>query len=286
SRLARNFYTITDTWPKAPGHRGTDPLSTCMSQDLLSPHLPHIHRVVSHLCRRYYFQTDECQDFRSEVYERLIEDDYAVFRKFQGRASLNTYLTTVISNMLKDYLNRLLGKWRASAEAERMGPIAVLLEQLLVRDGHTFDEAVQILHINRKMEISWRELDRIRARLPHRTRRQMEGEKGLHGLVDPNEGAEAQALEEERAAARQKALEALEEARKLLPDEDQLILMMQGNGFKVADISRTLRLDQKPLYRRIQRIHKDLRDELGRRGIHGLEPEADPDEDSDEDPEE
>src|SRR5690349_21220014 len=111
------------------------------SEDLFLAHLPHIDKVVNHLCRRYHFQTDEAQDFRSSVYERLVEDDYAVFRKFQGRSSLNTYLTIVISNMLKDYLNRLLGKWRPSAEAERMGPIAVLLEQLLVRDGHTFDEA-------------------------------------------------------------------------------------------------------------------------------------------------
>src|SRR5689334_9059220 len=157
----QNFYTITDTWQKAPGHRGTTSSRPCMSEDLFNAHLPHIDKVVDYLSRRYFFQTDECEDFRSSVYEKLIDDDYAVFRKFQGRASLNTYLTTVISNMLKDYLNRLFGKWQPSAEALRMGPIAVHLERLLVRDGYTFDEAVKILQVNRKVELSWQELYRI-----------------------------------------------------------------------------------------------------------------------------
>jgi RNA polymerase sigma factor for flagellar operon FliA len=247
-----------------------------MSQDLFLAHLPDTNKVVTHLCRRYYFQTDECQDFRSYVYEGMVEDDYAVFRKFQGRSSLKTYLTTVISNMLKDYLNRLLGKWRPSAEAERMGRTAILLEQLLVRDGHTFDEAVQILQVNRKVEMSWQELARIAERLPARAHRRMEGEERLLELSDPNERADARALAEERAAAEVKALEALEEARKMLTEEDRLILKMQGDDFSVANISRILRLDQKQLYRRIQRIHKELREELARRGIHGLEPEEDP----------
>jgi DNA-directed RNA polymerase specialized sigma subunit len=178
---------------------------------------------------------------------------------------------------MKDFQNHLWGKWRPSAEAERMGPTAVLLERLLVRDGYSFDEAVQILQVNCKVEMSWRELERMAARLPSRSRRGEEGEESLRELPAPDEGADSRLLEEERAAAHRKALEVLAEARKTLPEEDQLILKMQGGGFKVADIARTLRLDQKQLYRRIQKIHKDLRQELEKRGIHGLEDEGDSD---------
>lgn len=254
--------------------------------DLFLAHLPHIDKVVTHLGRRYHFRAEECQDFRSHVHLKMIEDDYAVIRKFQGRCSLKTYLTTVVSNLMKDFQNHLWGKWRPSAEAERVGPTAVLLERLLVRDGYWFDEAVQILQVNCKVGMSWQELERMAARLPSRVLRRIEGEEGLRDLPAPNERADSRVFDEERAAAHRKALAALEEARKSLPEEEQLILKMQGDGFKVADIARILRLDQKQLYRRILKIHKDLRQMLEDGGIHGPEDDGDPEDwEDDEDPE-
>jgi RNA polymerase sigma factor for flagellar operon FliA len=38
----------------------------------------------------------EADDFASHPKLKLIEDDYAILRKFQGRSSLRTYLTVVI----------------------------------------------------------------------------------------------------------------------------------------------------------------------------------------------
>lgn len=234
---------------------------------LFLAHLAHIEKVVGHLCRRYHFRKEECEDFLGEVKKKLIDDDYAVIRKFQGRSRLTTYLTMVITNYMKDHQNHLWGKWRPSAEAERLGPVAVLLEKLLVRDGYSFNEAAQILQTNNKIEMSWQAFHAIAERLPDRSPRRMEGEEGLRDLASSEESAAEHLAKREREAKRRKALEALREVRKTLPKEDQVVLKMQEGGFSVADISRTLHLDQKQLYRRIQKIYKDLREELERRGI-------------------
>jgi RNA polymerase sigma factor (sigma-70 family) len=236
-------------------------------EDLFLDLLPHIKKVVAHLCRRYYFRKEEHEDFLSHVQVKFIEDDYAVLRKFQGRSSPKTYVTTVVGNLLRDYQNHLWGKWRPSAEAERLGPVAILLERLLVREGYSFDQAVQTLQINHRVEMSWQELADMAARLPSRSSRHIEGEEGIRDLPAPGERADDRVLGQEREAALRKLLEALEEARKILPEEDRLILKMQGDGFSIADIARTLRLEQKQLYRRIQKILKQLREELERRGF-------------------
>lgn len=238
-----------------------------MSEDTFLDHLPHIQKVVAHLCRRYHFRKEECEDFLSLVHEKLIEDDHGVIRKFKGRSSLKTYLTTCVGNLMRDYQNHLWGKWRPSAEALRLGPVAILLDKLLGRDGYSFEEAVQILQVNHKVEMSWQELADMAARLPHRSPRRLEGEEELQNQPSPNERADDQLAIQEREARRRKVFEILQEVRQALPQEDQLVLNMLDRRFSVADISRTLRLDQKQLYRRIQKIYKDLREELGRHGI-------------------
>lgn len=236
-------------------------------EDLFLAHLPHIDKVVAHLCRKHHFRKEECEDFRGCVRLKFVKDDYGILRKFQGRSSLRTYLTTVVSNEMKDYLNHLWGKWRTSAEAKRLGPVAIRLEKLL-RDGLSFDEAVQTLQTNYKVEKSWQELYEIWVQLPDRPPRPpIVGDQVPQDLPSPGDRPDASSEEEEREAVRRKALAALAEVRKALPEEDQLILKMKGNGFTAAQISRVLRLEQKPLYRRIEKILKELREEIERRGF-------------------
>ena len=81
-----------------------------------------IDRIVRFICRRHKISESEAEDFSSEVRLRLVENDYEVFRRFQHRSSLRTYLTIVIQRIYLDYRNHLWGKWRPSAEARRLGP--------------------------------------------------------------------------------------------------------------------------------------------------------------------
>ena len=87
----------------------------------------------------------EQEDFAGFVHLRLIEDDYAILRKFQKRSSLRTYLAAVIERLSLDFCVEKWGRWRPSAMAERLGPVAIVLERLVTRDGHTLEEAIEII---------------------------------------------------------------------------------------------------------------------------------------------
>jgi RNA polymerase sigma factor (sigma-70 family) len=234
---------------------------------LFLANLPHIKKVVAQTCRYCHFRKEEAEDFSSKLMLKIVDNDYAVLRQFQGKSTLKHYLTMVIKRYMLDFQNELWGKWRPSKEAERLGPMAVLLEKLLVRDSLSFDEAVETLQTNHKVEMSWQELDRIAGRLPRRTPRHMEGEEALESVPSPNDRADDRIAEKEKNALRLRAHEALRQALLTIPKEEKVIIQLQWKSFSVAQISRTLGLDQKQLYRRIQKTQEHLRREMERQGI-------------------
>lgn len=230
--------------------------------------LPLIKKVVAQACRRCCFKKETADDFLSEVLDKIMADDYGVLRKFEGKSRLRRYLEVVISRYMLDFQNRLWGKWRPSEMAKRLGLVAIKLDTLLHRNGHSFDEAVEILRTNHKVEMSWQELNEIAAKLPPRTPRHMEGEEALETIASTENPPDAGIVEKEKNALRVRALEILQSALKSVPAEDQVILkMQQWDHFTVAQISRVLGLDQKQLYRRIQKTNEHLRREMERQGI-------------------
>jgi RNA polymerase sigma factor for flagellar operon FliA len=217
-----------------------------------------IDRLIAIAARRHALSAPDAEDFGAWARARLIDDDYAVLRKFGGRSSLATYLTTVLVNFFRDYRNSRWGRWRPSAEAKRRGPIGVRLEELLYRDGHPLREAVQILRsLGAPMTES--ELARLAAVLPQR---QPNGEVSL-------DTAEATAVAVMPSTSVAHELDELLTALVAeLPAEDALITRMRfWSDMSVADIARTLRLEQKPLYRRLDAIQARLRVALEARGI-------------------
>src|ERR1700730_10697811 len=97
--------------------------------------------IVLALARRRGLSADDAADLASMVRLRMMVDDYAILRKFQGRSGLRTYLTVVIDRLFLDERVARWGKWRPSRQARREGPPAVLFERLVMRDGFTFEEA-------------------------------------------------------------------------------------------------------------------------------------------------
>ena len=230
---------------------------------------PWIERTVASLCRRYGLGADEAEDVCSWVELRLIEHDYAAIRKFRGDSSIQTYLVVVVSALFRDYRAAHWGRWRPSAAALRAGPLAVRLETLVYRDGFTLDQAARTLRASGETDLPDRSLVTLLAQLPVR------GPLRPYEAGDaPREGVAAESSAEERVAAdeaerrRQAVLGALERVLERLPQEDRLILRLQfWKGLSVADVSRALRLPQKPLYRRIERILAQLRRELPAEGV-------------------
>jgi RNA polymerase sigma factor (sigma-70 family) len=249
-----------------------------------------ITRMAEHACRRYHMRREEVEDFVQDVHLKIIANDYAVLRKFKEKCLLSTYLNLVIQRALQDRINHLWGKWRPSKRAERLGRVAVDLERLLYRDRLSLPEACQKLRAEGEVKETDLELADLAARL----RPSQPGRRGAvlpdGGAGDPEGtagsgppergpgpfgatigGADERLVKAERAQRRNELLAALAAARAALPDMDQVIFRMFGDGFTVAAIARRLGLEQKPLYPRLQRIIAVLRQTLEQAGFSAAE---------------
>ena len=141
------------------------------ARELLERELPTVERLVAAVCRRHGLEGDDADTFASWLRFRLIDNDYAILRKFEGRSSLRTYLTAVVANLHRDHRIQRWGKWRPCAVARRMGGVAVLLDTYLNRDGHPLDEAIERILLRPGVEEDARDLRAMASRLPRRARR-------------------------------------------------------------------------------------------------------------------
>jgi RNA polymerase sigma factor for flagellar operon FliA len=238
--------------------------------ELYRAHREILDAVIASTCRRFRLSPADADDFAGDFRLRLVREDYAILRQFQGRSSLRTYLRVVVARAFQDWRNARWGKWRVSAEARRLGPIAERLERLVVRDRHTPEEAAEILRTNLGITITQAALDDMLARFPARQGRTFLPAESLEHrpAVDPLPDA---GLERHEAASiARSATRALQAAVGRLPAQDQLILKMRFHDcLGVADIARALHLEQKPLYRRLERLLVDLRRALEQEGLSG-----------------
>jgi len=245
------------------------------AEALFLEHRPLVEQVIRFVCRRRGLRGDEADEFASTVRLRLVQSNYEVFRKFQGRSSLHTYLTVVIQHMAIDFRAARWGKWRASAVARAGGPAAVRLEQLVVRDGMPVADALRQLEGQFPGEVDAPALERIAERLPLRTRRQYVGEELL-------EYAASEAPDAERIlvlAAEQERFERLAGRLKTfmsgLEPSDRVALQMKfERGMRVADIARVLQCDQRRLYRSIDQALARLREMLEAEGVRASDVRA------------
>lgn len=220
-----------------------------------------VDRILAAVSRRHCLGASEADEFAAWARGRLMDNDYAIIRKFQGRASAKTYLSTVLANLYRDYRNSVWGRWRPSAEATRLGPVAVRLEQLLYRDGMSLREASGAL-ASAGCRLGDVELARMAARLPSRPR---DREVALDAsLVATNGDLDRVTTERERLLIQTVIQRAVAE----LGDEDRLILRMRyWDEVSVANIARSLHIEQKPLYRRLERLQDVLKTKLEAQGV-------------------
>jgi RNA polymerase sigma factor (sigma-70 family) len=235
---------------------------------VLLDHLDLIDRVVRHTARVHYLRVPDAEELASLVHLKLIDNDFAVLRKFQGRSSLRTYLTTVIERIYLDFRAAKWGKWRPSAAARRLGPVAILLEQLIYRDGLTFEEAVGTLQINHQIRASREELHELFVRLPMQSRRGMADGRELAAVVGLATSAErrVQHASDRNDALRVEAV--LVNAIGALPVEDQLLLKFRYlDGRGVREIAQLLQISESTFHRRLAELITTLRQNLVEQGI-------------------
>ncbi len=247
---------------------------------VLTAHLPQIERIVGAVARRRGLLPQEAEELGSEIRLKLIENDYARLRAYAGRSSFETYLLICIQRLAQDLRDKELGAWEPSAEARRIGPHAVQLETLWVRDGLTLDECERML-APRFPTLSPREIDEIAVRLPRRTRRRkvQDGDEVLEH--HPASAPLPDQLLDERAdfAAKRDVLAALSEEIAKLSIEDCLLIRLRiESGLKVSEIARQgtpgSGSDQRALYSRFEKIFATLKRGLAERGIGPLDAQA------------
>lgn len=238
------------------------------AEEIFRANLALVERVIASVCRRAGLRDADAEDFASIAKLALIENDYAILQGYEGRAPLGAFLTVVVQRLLSREWIRLRGRWHPSAEAERIGPAAVLLEKLTVRDGRSVDEAIEIV---RAVDPT---LDRkgvrdLAERIPNRAPR-------LRLVPLPEDGrefvaadaADARAKEGEARRISEHVARVVRETIAALPIQDRMLIRFHfGAEVSIADAARMLGVPQRPLYRKIEVLLRQLRESLEREGL-------------------
>lgn len=228
-------------------------------QRLLLDHLTLIDHIVRTTGRRRHLSTAEQEDLGGFVRLRLLDDDYAVLRKFQNRSSLKTYLAMVIERLSLDFCVERWGRWRPSAVAERLGPAAVLLERLTNRDGHTLEEATEIMQTNHALALSPRQVRDIWEQLPARIRTQEVGEEAA-ASVSSNQTSESNVDDAQQRASINRLERTLQSALDAIPAQDRVVLALRfDQDLSMVEIATLTGSSVPTLHRRLDRTIKDLR---------------------------
>ena len=239
---------------------------TVSREQLFVSELVLIERVIAWVCARRCLRGADAEDFASTVKLRFIENDYEILGRFEGRSSLKTYVTAVVHRLYIDFQTQRFGKWRPSAEARRLGTVALRLESLLYRDGLSFDEASSVLRSDLETAENHEELYALSLKLPQRSRRNP-GAAEAPEPADVTDGLSVIEQTERRALAERTFL-ALRRALRRLPARDRIVLRLHvEDGFSMADVAKALGEDHKALYRRRDALFKQLRLDLQAEGI-------------------
>lgn len=236
-------------------------------QRLLIDHLDLIGQIVRTTGRRRHLSAPEREDFAGYVHLRLIEDDYAILRKFQNRSSLRTYLAMVIERLSLDFCAEKWGRWRPSAMADRLGPVAVTLERLVTRDNHTLDEAIEILRTNHDVALSEIALRNIWEQLPARTRTTSVGEEAA-ATISSDDSSESRIEDADRRTRIEQLHGALQTAFADIPAQDRVIIALRfDQGLSMVEIARLTGSSVPTLHRRLDKSVKQLRAALTHAGF-------------------
>ncbi len=241
-------------------------------EQLFLDNLVMVRRLVTTVARQHRMLPEDADDLVSLVYLKLVGDDYAVLRTFRGHSTLKSFLAVVVERVYLDYRTAQWGKWRASVGARRKGELAILLEQLMVRDGHTFDEAFAMLDTARGGSLRRTMLEQLSHGFRPRLRPRFVSQDEMREAPQSKAAADATLVHSEDQRVMTRAMEALTDALERLTPRDRLIVTLRFcDGMSVADIARMLTVKQKGLYPRINRLVRGLRLELEAAGVCGEE---------------
>jgi RNA polymerase sigma factor for flagellar operon FliA len=236
-------------------------------QRLFTDNLELIEKLVRISGRRHHLSHVERQDFAGYVNLELLKDDCATLRKFQNRSSWWTFLATVIEKLALDFLIQRWGRWRPSAMAEKLGPVAVILERLVHRDGHTVEEAMEIVRTTHAVGLTHRQLRAMWDQLPPRPRLVEVGEEAA-AAMSSTETSEVRVEDAARQQELQRVEGVLRAGFSALAAQDRVMIALRyDHGLSVAEIAKVMKSSVPTIHRRLDRSLKELRAALSRGGV-------------------
>lgn len=246
------------------------PVKPIDAEEVFLTNLCLIDKAIGYVCHRNHVNRDEEEEFGSYVKFKLIESNYAIIRKFEGRSAFSTYMTTVIQRMFFQYRVQMWGKWRPSAQARRLGDKGITLERLLTRDGYSYSEALAVLTTGEPPVFTAEEIEAIYVRLPIRQPRPVL--VAAMENTDKGPSVEPALFSGERAVIARHTAATIDKAIATMESEDQIILRMRfWNGKKIPDIAQALKLDDKKLYKRITKLLAQLKFTLEGAGVEAAD---------------
>jgi RNA polymerase sigma factor (sigma-70 family) len=240
------------------------------STELLQENLAVIEGIAVRACRRAGMHNPpDIEDFTSSVKVALMENDGEILQKYEGRSSLKTYLAIVIERLLLDERMRTRGRFHASAEAVRLGPAAVLLESIVCRDRRSIEEALPLV---RPLDASMtrERAEALLLRFPARRLRAVavDLDSVPAAALAAHQKSDAQLMAAEARQALQRASGVIRAMLASFSPEDRVIFRFRFAQDKtIVEISRMLRLPQRPLYRRVEALLTRVREALHAAGI-------------------
>jgi RNA polymerase sigma factor for flagellar operon FliA len=236
-------------------------------QRLLLDHLDLIDQIVRTTGRRRHLSSAEQEDFASFVNLRLVDDNYAILRKFQNRSTLWTYLAAVIERLSLDFCAEKWGRWRPSALAERLGPVAVVLERLVTRDAHTVEEAIEIVRTNHDVTLTPAELRALWDQLPARVRTTEVGEEAA-AAVSATDSSETHVEDAELQRNIERLERALQAAFTGIAAQDRVLIALRfDQELSMVEIAKLTGSSVPTLHRRLDKSVRQLRLALAQSGF-------------------
>ena len=240
-----------------------------LPRELFEQNLELIERTVQRACVRAGIFGADAEDLASTVKIALIEDDFAILRNWEQRSSLATYLAVIARRLVADAQIRTFGRWRPSSEAIRLGETAVMIESLVLRRGRSLDEVLSIVS-SIDPSLTRERVEAIVRQLPPRAPRPrlVELDETHAELLRSEERADSRTAVAEATQMADRAVTVVRKTLEQFTDEDRTIISFRfSSGMSIADISRMMRLPQRPLYRRIESLLGRLRAALTGAGI-------------------
>jgi hypothetical protein len=214
-------------------------------EQLLSQKRPFIERVVRDISRRHFLSSIEMEEFRASVDRALERNEYELLRAYEGRSTWETYFTTVITREFFLFQGSLWGEWRPTPAALRFGPAAVLLEELVVRNGFALADAIDWMRTTHRVDLPRHRLQQLAEQL--------------------RIGA---ASNRHSPAANTANLNALRDALSLISSEDRLIVELRFRDRQpLTRIAAILKTEVRPLQRRIETVKEVIRQSLHTQGL-------------------